>query len=222
MAVAPTVVPLPAEAGLAAASGLGVLVIAVLFDLEKTVIHRLSTSRFEDFHDVAADMRAVALRRAGKDNFRLDAIGMSMGHAWTLISGVLDTLLRDTNARNIQINISMLDPTWPELHQLNPGWAARAPANHTAIVDYIARHQNDFNQRHWTFALHTYRHMPNWHGICLDDQVLFLSTCSWQSAELTGGENEYERLERGSGDKNDRLFAIFRSWSTHIAAPPTL
>jgi hypothetical protein len=218
-ALAPQFLPLPAGVSYSALSVLGFVGVSVLFDVEARLQVAESANRFSQFYEVAAAMRSAALSRADRSGLHLQAVGMSMGHAWTFLAALLDEIAADPHVRDVKVDVAMLDPEWDQLEAINPHWAARCRPNRQAMETYSNTKMADQATRNWALQIHTYRHMPNWHGICLDGEILFLSTCSWRDGNLVGGENEYERFERGRGDRSARAFELFESWLGAIQVP---
>ena len=218
LAIVPQFTPVPTSVGIAAISTLGFILLASIFSIEDRLTSSETVDRFREFYDVATEMRESVLRRALRHGVDIRALGMSMGHAWTFTSGLMDSLASDTNVKHVRVTIAMLDPDWPSLIELNPAWPERTRMHRLSILQYFADHADLVNRRDWQFELRLYRHTPNWHGISLDGEVLFLSTCSWRNGHLVGGENEYERFQRGvGGARTDRAFELFDTWFAHTS-----
>ena len=55
-----------------------------------------------------------------------------------------------------------------------------------------------------------YTHMPNFHGLLINDTELFLSQCAWDSKKkLTAGKNFYEYYKSGIGEIHDHKIKLF-------------
>jgi hypothetical protein len=205
----------------AALGALGVLILETLFAIRKH-IEELETPRvFADFFETTAAMRSEMLRRLERNgSLRVRAMGMSMGHAWPFFMNTLAPLLRD-GKHAISLDIAMLDADWPDLVALNPGWVSRAKANADDIARLGASVSVAMQGSGSSLGLSLYRHMPNWHGVLIDDDLLFLSTCFWQGGTLTGAENRYELLSNGDPLLGAPRITQFRSWFDHILSLPT-
>jgi hypothetical protein len=212
LAIVPQFAPVPNSVTVGALCTLGFIILASIFSIEEDLRIPGSEERFREFYDAATEIREAVMARASRQGVRVQALGMSMGHAWTFISGLLDSLAMDNNIRNVRVWVAMLDPDWDQLPRLNPTWPDRTRIHRESMLQYFSDHAALVNKRRWEFELRLYHHTPNWHGICLDGEVLFLSTCSWRNGRLVGGENEYERFTRGEGPRSDRAFELYESW----------
>jgi hypothetical protein len=212
LALLPQFAPVPAGVAIAAIYSLGFIVLTSIFSIQDSLRRQNPEARFTEFYDVATEIRDAASTRAVRRGVEIQALGMSMGHAWTFLSSLLSSLAKDRNVRNVRVQVAMLDPEWEQIAAFNPTWPERTRTQRQAILEHFTSNSELTNRRNWEFELRLYRHTPNWHGICLDGEILFLSTCSWQNGRLVGGENEYERFQRGGGPRADRAFELFQTW----------
>jgi hypothetical protein len=199
---------------LAAVAVLAALVLIVLFDIaEQVEPPSYAVERFPEFFAVS-DRISMEIDRRLRDNgsVHIRALGMSMGHAWTFLAGVIDEAARRRPNSKLTLDVAMLDPHWDGIAPLNPDWPARAQTHHAEITRFIA----DLGDRAQSVHLHVYRHVPNWHGIALDSDLVFLSTCSWRSGRLQGGANPYVVVHRLNDP--DGSVDVFRSWFDAIVA----
>jgi len=209
--------PLPKSVAASSLAALGMILLGLLFRLDNRLRGLDQPATFEEFYQVVAEMRAEFLNRAASSqNIELQAIGMSMSDAWNFMSNLLRTVETNHTAARVRFEVAMLDPTWDKIESFNSDWAESVPANAKAIERFISEHQQLIDSRKWKMSLYFYRHTPNWHGLCIDRQILYLSTCSWHGGRLVGANNDYERFERGSGARANRAFELFDTWLDRI------
>lgn len=198
---------------------LAIIMVEILFDIHKQLTEANIPRIFPDFISAAVAMRDAILEALSrKQSVRIRALGMSMGHAWPFLSSVLLPVLQSQEQKVVHLEVAMLDGHWDELARLNPYWAVRANAHHDEIVRFVESNREKLLNKGWRVDIYRYRHVPNWHGILLDDDKLFLSTCSWKDDILMGAENQYEFLL--SSDRELGLYRIgqFISWFERIKA----
>ncbi|MCH8945120.1 MAG: hypothetical protein IH910_10090 [Proteobacteria bacterium] len=198
----------------AALLALGIIVLELLFDLHKTLQSQTpTTTLFNDFYDASRAMTIEINRVLDlKNKITICALGMSMGHGWSFLRGTLEPLLHNGRNVEVELNIAMLDPSWHEIDKLNPSWKDRAGANLAEINRFITDSRELMDRYSWSINIHTYRHMPNWHGVCINNDKLFLSHCYWKRGYLTGAENIYERINRDDGAHESSRVSHFMSW----------
>lgn len=209
------------ELQVAALVACGAIALEVLFDLRKSVSRLFVPHVFADFFETTAAMRDEILSRLDHDRrVTIKAMGLSMGHAWPFLINSLTNRFR-AGSEKIDLQIAMLDPSWPELTWVNPDWAARARTNIDEIERYAELLRPVLTSSGSTISLSVYAYMPNWHGVLINDEVLFLSTCFWRNGCLTGAENRYELLFASDPHLGAPRTSQFRSWFDRIMAAPT-
>jgi hypothetical protein len=162
-------------------------------------------------------MREVILDRVNrKREIHIRALGMSMGHAWQFLVGTLLPILLDNNKQRVILEIAMLDSNWSELPKINPDWISRSAANLKEINRFIEDNKEKLTKKGWSIKVYTYDYVPNWHGILLDEDILFLSSCFWTGKKLSGGENQYELITPTEGASEQFKIRQFKSWFDYI------
>jgi hypothetical protein len=177
----------------AALTALCAILVEVLFEIQRYTIEHSRPRSFDNFYDVSLHIEEQIQQRMKRTRkVQIRAIGMSMGHAWPFLSEILRKLL-DSNAGAINLHLAIIDSQWNELAQVNPHWGQTADGNVARISTFAEANISRLLTSGSTITISRYAHMPNWHGVLLDDDVLFESTCIWQGDTLAGAENEYER-----------------------------
>lgn len=212
VAAASPLAPIP-EIQIAALGALGLIILELLFELHKQVTQEKDVVVFSEFYEVSLALRgAIADRLHGNQRVCIRALGMSMGHAWPFLANTLVPILERDGRQVVDLQIAMLDAQWDRLEDLNPAWADRVGGNYRQILRFANEHRTLLERKGWRVSVHRYSHMPNWHGILIDQDLLFLGTCYWKSGLLTGGENQYELFRASESELATHRIEQFLSW----------
>ncbi|MEZ0611691.1 hypothetical protein ACAW74_24485 [Fibrella sp. WM1] len=198
---------------------LGVMIVELLFDINEKVSASKNRHYYNDFYEVSLKMKNLILHEIkSKKKLKIRVLGMSMGHAWQFLYNTLNPLLTNNNDNCcVVLQIAMLDPNWTDLKEINPYWIDKAVLNEKIIKQYIQLNQDRIANKNWEIQLYLYKHMPNWHGILVGEDYLYLSKCSWKDNVLQGGESAYEKFD-GSVDAYNRLeISHFINWFDKIS-----
>lgn len=203
----------------AAIGALGVIILETLFDIHRIVNIREQSQIYAEFFDAAQAMKSAIIEYAKrKRHVRIRALGMSMGHAWPFLINILQPLLDSNVQCSINLEIAMLDSKWQQLEKINPNWKAKSETLYDEINRFSKANLEKLNAKQWHISVVVYSHMPNWHGILLDEELLFLSTCFWRDGKLTGAENQYELYRSSDKQLGVHRISQFVTWFDYIKA----
>jgi hypothetical protein len=217
VALSPQFVPIDKSVSAAALSALGFIILSTLFRMEKSVERPSGEVKtYNEFYEVASEMRVDAMSEVGeRDVIRIQALGMSLNHAWPFFSGLIDTILAIHASQKIHVEVAMLSPTWEALPAISSS-KERLEANMCDVYAFYSRHQGAVSSGRLRMSLYPYAHMPNWHGVCISDHTLFLSSAIWSEGMLVGSGNPYHRYRRGVDLGAERAFSAFSTWFDFI------
>lgn len=209
------------EIQIAALIALAALVLEVIFDIQKHIASVPTGRVYSDFYQTTESMRNEISRRIEEGRpVSIRALGISMGHAWTfLTSSVTSRIQKD--GKQIDLQIAMINPAWEELSKINADWVARARTNYEEIERHASLMLPHLKSSGSSISLSVYSHMPNWHGVLIDDDILFLSACKWSNDTLFGGENRYEIVLASDTIGGYAKIDHFRSWFDYVIKQPT-
>ena len=139
-----------------------------------------------------------------------------MGHAWQFLVSTLLPILLDNNKQKVVLEIAMLDSDWSELPKINPDWVSRSATHFKEITRFIEDNEEILTKKGWEIKIYTYRYVPNWHGILVDKDMLFLGSCFWTGKKISGGENQYELITPTEGVSEQFKIKQFKSWFEYI------
>lgn len=216
IAVFPRIVPIP-NVQLAALVALGLIIFETLLEIQKQLTSDKPARVFPNFYSVCQEInQAIVKRLERRSEIHIRALGMSMGHAWPFFANTLQPLLSENRKQKVTLEIAMLDSRWAELDSVNPDWLARSKTNCDEIQRFVEERRAQLEKKRWSVTVHLYRHMPNWHGVMIDEDILFLSTCYWDQDKLVGADNLYERFDKNADEVSSRRISEFTSWFGRI------
>jgi hypothetical protein len=211
------------EVQFAAIGALGLIALETLFEIhQRMVVGQAGPRAYDEFFETTPDIVMDIQRSIDRsDQVHVRALGMSMGHAWTFLVNSLEPYSRRAGKRTrIKIEIAMLDPEWSVLAALHPAWKVRAEAHFNEIDSYITSKKSALEATGWSIDLYTYGHMPNWHGILVNETVLYQGTCTWRDGRLTGADDAYERDVADNSPSEYKAIQRYLSWFRYIEAHP--
>ncbi|MBP7149414.1 MAG: hypothetical protein KBD01_17930 [Acidobacteria bacterium] len=189
------------------------IAIELLFEVHGTTSGRSKRRTFPAFHDVARDFRKHVEGRAGsKGHVRVRWLGLSMEYGASLLEDLLEGIAHRHPHAEVEVDVLMLDPSWPQLGALNETWPqkARAASSTLAKAAKVIAGATGGRQR---LQLRTYRHVPYWHGFVIDDDRAYIGRCVWRQDGLTGGENPYELIVLEPSDARVQEFLAWFQFS---------
>jgi hypothetical protein len=113
----------------------------------------------------------------------------------------------------IEIRLAILGKQSMVYQFLNHRWSTVYPVFEDDLADLVRRLESGSLKKNISIKLVQYQHMPNWHGILVDYQHLFMGHCLWQDdGRLTAGQNPYDYYERGRSSLHDRKINQYVRW----------
>jgi hypothetical protein len=164
-----------------------------VFAIQATLRKRSTEPPLEQFFSACQTVRGeMQMRLVTNGRLTVRALGVSMTHAWPLLSSTLESfaVLFDGH---IDLHIAMLDSEWTPVSTMHPQLAEQAHVNFRAIRRYAETHPA-FRERGWTLRVSRYAAATLPHGLLVDDDLLFISTFSWWDRQSTPGGHCYELL----------------------------
>lgn len=192
-----------------------VIIAEALFDLHKLVATDTEIRTFRNISAASDDLRKKLEEAAGaKGNAEIKWLGMGMDYGAPFLDDIIEKNLERSNPYKLAIKICMLDPDWDALENINDSWTTHTYERRIqkAYSRIVRQGMGDRIQ----LELNLYRHMPNWHGVLLNERFLYLSECTWsggkRNRKLVGGENEYEIFDIYGSERDRKMIAKFSGW----------
>ncbi|MEW5931161.1 MAG: hypothetical protein AB1941_27165 [Gemmatimonadota bacterium] len=153
-----------------------------------------------DFNDALPRMKAEVIRRLrSRQTVKIRILGISAQFSWrNLIDDCMDEYLEAlAPGETIDIRVLVVSPG-----VLDRWRQDRLKISRETFDKDLARFRSDRRRREdygqFTLTVREFDNLPQWHGIMIDGDVLFLGTTSWQFdrgvPELKVGQNEYRRF----------------------------
>ena len=84
-------------------------------------------------------------------------------------------------------------------------------AQRREILSFVDEHKDQLTSVGSSINLINYNHMPNYHGILIDDKILFLSNCRWQKNSLIVPHEPFTRYDMTT-DQGRYMIKLYKSW----------
>lgn len=194
------------------------MILEILFEIRNIVCNKATNVTYGDFYDVSLELKKAILNELElKRKVKIRALGMSMGHAWQFLYNTLNPILADNNNTSVvNLEIIMLDINWTDLKNINPYWCEKLATNNKLIKQFLEINKEKIIRKRWIINLYYYSYVPNLHGVMINDNLLYLSRCSWKDGILQGGENSYERVNSDENVEENFKINHFTNWFEHV------
>jgi hypothetical protein len=142
-------------------------------------------------------------------------IGVTMQSAWLTLENALGRKMADGTVRNVHIRLLQSDPQYIGSvlgdDDSNPQ-LTREQWEH--IVRFARRNQAALEEATSSIEIAQYAYMPNYHGLLINDDVLFLATVRWTGedfSELSVPHEPFERFDRSSA-RGIYMIDLYKAW----------
>jgi hypothetical protein len=194
------------DGAMVAASLIG---LQILFSINKALAKETPEQKsFDGFHDAIIDFRTRVddLLKAG-EKVHVKWIGLSMEYGAPHIAAVNKALAAERRKR-LRWTVVMQNPDSMENLEPFDSWRHVTESSISMLKRILSPSQGD--------ELHLYQHLPNWHGLSINDKFLYISTCQWRSVDgvsaLVVGDNKYQLLTVGSDEGAHLHLDNFNGW----------
>jgi hypothetical protein len=138
------------------------------------------------------------------NNISIKWLGTAMDYGWPFLRDILNQVVN----QSVTLDIAMLAHDWPDIQKVNRFWQKEAENYVQSITAFKDKHSNNNIQ----INLYTYRHMPYWTGLIINNKYLFVAFCEWSAGQYAVGSNEYTLYTKGDGSGHDIYIAQFERW----------
>ncbi|WP_303318468.1 DUF4062 domain-containing protein [Flavivirga abyssicola] len=158
--------------------------------------------------------------REQDEKLKIRAMGLCLHKSFPKVSDFLiQNYKKDKNKISnvrIEMRLQTLDPncsSWKLLDRRWPNLLESFNNDRDDLIDFFEEMRKEKKDNDM-FIKHTqYTHMPNFHGLLINDTDLFLSDCAWDSKKkLTAGKNFYEHYKAGIGEIHDHKIKLYKRW----------
>lgn len=153
------------------------------------------------------------------DNPRIDLkiIAVAMTFSWRFINVDIPKILRQYTTATVNLQALFIDheflATLP-LANYDVDWAKESEFRTNQVQRFAVTGSKRFGNRLLMVAK-TYKNLPHWHGVLVNDEHLFLGRTNWLfpdgKPELTVGQNKYRYFNTSSPKGSERV-ELFKNW----------
>jgi hypothetical protein len=168
-------------------------------------------------HQDAAGVFLSEIRTASERQGRCELawIGVTMQSAWLTLENALGRAIEDTHCSDLHIRLLQSDPDYLATilgGDSNTPQLTREQWQH--IARFSQRNADALRASRSTIEIAQYGYMPNYHGLLINDEILYLATVRWNgrdSSELSVPHEPFERFDR-STERGRYMISLYKSW----------
>lgn len=189
------------------------VLVAILLEVHKAVAERPKSGYFKNLSDAWPDIDKEIHATAAKGNVRVRWLGVTLKDALSRMSDLLNDPTRLGTAQKIVFEVAHVKDA--QLKSLGP----RGDNLSNSLAGSIGQFDEIWGQRD-SWQRRQYDHMPGWHGVLINDDILFLSHIGWNGEQLLVAEEPYERYD-ATDPRGERMINHFKNWfeSAEVVRP---
>jgi hypothetical protein len=174
----------------AAILGIGFVALQVLFDIHSELLNRRGVEPLV-FHSYSATFiemeKIIASQAQRKKKISLKWLGTCMDIGWLFLNRYLIKVISNQSDISVEVEIVMLAPDWSDFDRVNLFWKSETQNRFNAITEFIAQHSSS----NVKIKVKTYKHMPYYTGLFVNEKYLFLGLCQWDNGRYGVEDNSY-------------------------------
>ncbi len=186
------------------------IVIMIAFDVQEKVVDLVNKNRegsFDGFEKARDDITQTIIseyKRRKNKVIRIEAIGVSLVYTCNWLRSQLRELLKDNKDMKIQIEACMVSTEYLNkmvetgaMHWAEPNdWCAEAEISYKYLKDLESSAEPDLGGL-TVKGVHLYEFIPQWHGLLINNNYLYLGRCEWDWEMVGEGAEIPPRLSIG-------------------------
>jgi hypothetical protein len=184
---------MPLPMALAALTGLGLIILRVLFAIESKQAERHDIEEFTDFQSAAINISdTIQQALAQKNTIEIKWVGTTMGRGAPFLMHHINQFIQNKPNSKILLEVFMLSPDYSELSSFNMMWPDQAKNNYQLLNTWIS----DCDSNKLEGVIYKYSFPPMHIGLLIDNRVLYMAFGSWEEnvirTPLQGNQTNYE------------------------------
>ncbi|NER37456.1 MAG: hypothetical protein F6J93_26425 [Oscillatoria sp. SIO1A7] len=191
----------------------------------KNAISSLNPPSFEDYTEMRQDLQEILKDLSSKDGISLSFIAVAMRYSWPMIEDNIDFLLEQCpKGTAISIEVAMVDNSYLADKQLFD-WAEESEKTDSKIKLFRDRYAKELNEdKSIKLNVYHYNNLPHWHGILINNEILFLGRTDWRFKEGESipyfyvGQTKYRLFKQddnvGGGERIKKFVNWFKYYTT--------
>lgn len=159
----------------------------------------------------------IEKKKSQGERVRIRVMGVCLHKSFPRLAELLLTKKDelDISGVRIELRFSILDRncgSWKKLEKLDSQWSDLMNAFDKQMEKFINKIQ-ERPELNISIKLTQYRHMPNYHGLMLNKQDLFVSDCMWfRDGNLTVGRNPYKYFAGDVSEHHNYMLRLYTRW----------
>lgn len=151
-------------------------------------------------------------------------ISVAMKISWNELIMFIPTLMNRYDGVHVRIEALFVDPKYLKnlLNQNGQNWAKESSSRFKQFSSFASKY-GDFDGR-LNFSIRTYKNLPHWHGILIENQRLFLGRANWSFNKgkpmLNAEVNKYRyfsSINDGANEGKERIL-LFKNWHRYYSS----
>lgn len=187
-------------------------IMVILLDIHKKVATPPSDLRYESLAECWGDIKHDLDIAFSGENLEISWVGVTLHEAWNHISRELRPRLAQRSCPKMELRFSQCHPDALKQWVGNSSpILLKARAYWEDITAFCANHNEAFQRTESTLRVDRYHYMPNFHGVLINDSILYLSTVRWEGSTLLIADEPYER-HTDATERGRYSIDLYRSW----------
>lgn len=218
---------LPEKLQISLLAFLGIMGVEQLFQLVEQGRLCVPPKTYRDFPTATIPMEELIISegtaaRGRSVKIQFLGVGMHMGHEW--VTSTLHQITADNPSLRLQIEICMVSPEFLRARSFDKtvvNWPELASAHLQNYKDLVGNRLWSCEGRFEISAVYVYDNLPQSHGILINDQYLFGSSCDFgdhfagnlpKPYQFRAGLNKYCFYQRGDSIFGAEKITEFKNW----------
>lgn len=213
---------------IAALSILASTLLLLLFDLFKEINKRLDKidsnldvdepPTFESFTNILPEIKSILFERLKENrDVNIKIIAVSAQFSWrNLVEDTIPNLINIGNkSPKISIKLLIIEP------EMLRQWGQKklkmdAERTLKGIPIIAEKLKTEIDEGRLEFEVLLYDNIPHWHGVMIDDEILFMGRCKWnmrkKKKDLSVGQKEYRLFTKNDRFQGYQRVELFENW----------
>jgi hypothetical protein len=172
--------------------------------------------RFDDWDQAQPEIkRLIRSSLESSDTTNIRCLGVALHVSWKTVRECVEQYQRDHGKfPKTTIRLKVLSPEWDSWDKLGRSWQRRNEVLFESVSEF---HQTIRGNPEVQLLLFDYVYPPNWHGVLINEQHLFRSSCLYRDNEFTVHKNPYVYFRHEENYYSDMQISEFLYWFNHDA-----
>jgi len=196
------------------------LLVQVIFEVRSAVVPERDTKWFERFEDAMPYvLRSIDRRLRDGQQVRVRWIGVTQYAGWPPVQRLLLGFENGTyhSSASLTVDLYLLDPNGLVCRDKHGPDPTQIRTTIDSIERFVRERIGQTVAQRCTVRVHVYDQRPTWHGVLVDDDRLYWSTCLPADLYLTAPQGPAELVLRAGGASQRHRIDHFVAWSNALS-----